>query len=199
MNPAIVTTIIVASLTASLVLIATKHHMVSLITSLFATVLVIFTLIPTESTGGNTTYTYSAGGGVRVNNSPQTPQTPQKSKKKKPQPKPQRSRPQVQTFQSPPNPQHPPPPPQIPAPSSIPTCNDPVPPPSNQEMKDYIRNHGLYGIHGNLSCKHLQRGTVADKGLLQPLNARNQWVKFLSVDQLHAKDPHLIPRKNASQ
>jgi len=189
MNPAIVTTIIVASLTASLVLIATKHHMVSLITSLFATALVIFTLIPTESTEGNTTYTYSAGGGVRVNKTPQEigkkPQS-QPQPKPKPKPKPKRSRPHVQT--APPNP----------APS-IPTCNDPVPPPSNQEMKDYIRNHGLYGIHGNLSCKHLQRGTVADKGLLQPLNARNQWIKSLSVDQLHAKDPYLIPRKNASQ
>ena len=188
MNPAIVTTIIVASLTASLVLIATKHHMVSLITSLFATVLVIFTLIPTESTEGNTTYTYSAGGGVRVNSPPNSQSPPQPRKKK-----PKRSRPHVKTISP-----NPPPLPQNPAPS-IPTCNDPVPPPSNQEMKDYIRNHGLYGIHGNLSCKHLQRGTVADKGLLQPLNARNQWIKFLSVDQLHAKDPHLIPRKNASQ
>jgi hypothetical protein len=193
MNPAIVTPIIVASLTASLVLIATKHHMVSLITSLFATILVIFTLIPTERTGENTTYTYSSGGGVRVGSSPRIPKPPRNPGEKM---KPQRSRPHVQV--SPPNPPNSPAPP-IPPPSSIPTCNDPVPPPSNKEMKDYIRNHGLYGVRGNLSCKHLQRGTVADKGLLQPLNARNQWVKFLSVDQLHAKDPHLIPRKNANQ
>lgn len=77
----------------------------------------------------------------------------------------------------------------------LPVCNDVPTPPEPHQMKDHIRNHGMYGIHGNLSCKLAQRSAVADAGFLQPLNARNQMVKFLSAEQLHAKDPHLIPRK----
>jgi len=187
MKPPVITTIVVSSLTASIVLMATKHHMVSLIPSVFAAILVILTLVPTEKegSGGDPTYVYSAGGGVRVGN----PAKPKPRSKLKPRPRARpRARAQVQVR-----------PPVQPLPSSIPQCNDPVQPPSNREMKDYIRNHGLYGIRGNLSCKRLERGTVADKGLLQPLNARNQMIKYLSVDQLRAKDPYLIPRKNVTQ
>jgi hypothetical protein len=56
-----------------------------------------------------------------------------------------------------------------------------------------IRNNGLYGIRGNLSCDHLKRSAVSDFGFLQPLGARDAWIAYNSYDQLHAKDQYLIP------
>lgn len=58
--------------------------------------------------------------------------------------------------------------------------------------KQIIRNNGLYGIRGNLSCDLLKRSAVADHGFIQPLDARNAWLKYNSHDQLHIKDPYLI-------
>lgn len=163
MSP-LINTLIVASLTGSIILIATKHHIASLATSALAAVLVI-TTIPSEELNEDEVFQYSPGGRVTL-------KSPKKAKPAKPTPR----RIQVAT-------------------NNLPACTDPPLPPSDREMRDHIRNNGLYGIHGNLSCKRLQRGAVGDKGMLQPLNARNQLVKFLSVDQKHAKDPNLIPRK----
>jgi hypothetical protein len=184
MNPGLINALIVAALTSSVVLIATKHQMLSIVTSLLATLLIILTLIPSEAVHDDEVYQYSPGGGVTVG--PRKAKSPRKSKPRKPKLTPGKSGPTLPTLKVAPKPT-----------DSLPTCGDPPLPPSDSEMRDHIRNHGLYGIHGNLSCKRLQRGTVGDKGMLQPLNARNQMIKFLSVDQLHAKDPHLIPRNTA--
>jgi hypothetical protein len=70
--------------------------------------------------------------------------------------------------------------------SDLPTC-------SQQTPKDIIRNQGLYGIKGNLSCDLLKRSTVSDHGFLEPLAARNAFLAYNSYDQLHAKDQFLIP------
>jgi len=65
---------------------------------------------------------------------------------------------------------------------------------SPPNIRNLIRNEGLYGVHGDLSCERMKRGAVADKRFLEPLKARNQMLDFLEVDQLRAKDAFLIPR-----
>jgi hypothetical protein len=68
----------------------------------------------------------------------------------------------------------------------LPTCCQSTP-------KEVIRNQGLYGIRGNLSCAKMQRSAVADRGFLEPLHARNSFLAYEAYDQLHAKDQWLIP------
>jgi hypothetical protein len=70
--------------------------------------------------------------------------------------------------------------------SDLPTC-------CQQTPKDIIRNQGLYGIKGNLSCDLLKRSAVSDRGFLEPLAARNAFLAYNSYDQLHAKDQFMIP------
>lgn len=70
--------------------------------------------------------------------------------------------------------------------SDLPTC-------CQQTPKEVIRNQGLYGIKGNLSCDLLKRSAVSDAGFLEPLGARNAFLAYNSYDQLHAKDQYLIP------
>lgn len=70
--------------------------------------------------------------------------------------------------------------------SDLPTC-------CQQTPKDMIRNQGLYGIKGNLSCDLLKRSAVSDRGFLEPLAARNAFLAYNSYDQLHAKDQFMIP------
>lgn len=61
-----------------------------------------------------------------------------------------------------------------------------------QTPMDAIRNQGLYGIKGNLSCDKLKRSAVADFGFVEPLGARNAYLAYDSYDQLHSKDQYLI-------
>lgn len=70
--------------------------------------------------------------------------------------------------------------------SDLPSC-------CQQTPKDIIRNQGLYGIKGNLSCDLLKRSAVSDCGFLEPLAARNAFLAYNSYDQLHAKDQYMIP------
>lgn len=70
--------------------------------------------------------------------------------------------------------------------SGLPTC-------CQQTPMEAIRNQGLYGVKGNLSCDKLKRSAVADYNLLEPLGARNAFLAYNSYDQLHAKDQYLIP------
>ena len=70
--------------------------------------------------------------------------------------------------------------------SDLPTCHQQTP-------KEVIRNQGLYGIKGNLSCDLLKRSAVSDRGFLEPLGARNAFLSYNSYDQLHAKDQYMIP------
>lgn len=70
--------------------------------------------------------------------------------------------------------------------SDLPTC-------CQQTPKEILRNQGLYGIKGNLSCDLLKRSAVSDHGFLEPLAARNAFLAYNSYDQLHAKDQYMIP------
>lgn len=70
--------------------------------------------------------------------------------------------------------------------SDLPECRE-------ENPRDVIRNKGLYGIKGNVSCDLLKRSAVADTGFIQPLGARNAFLAYNSYDQLHAKDQYMIP------
>jgi hypothetical protein len=70
--------------------------------------------------------------------------------------------------------------------SGLPEC-------CQQTPQQVIRNQGLYGVKGNLSCDLLKRSAVADRGFLEPLGARNAFLAYNAYDQLHSKDPWLIP------
>lgn len=56
-----------------------------------------------------------------------------------------------------------------------------------------IRNNGLYGIRGNVSCDLLKRSAISDYGFVQPIGARDAWIAYNTYDQLHAKDQFLVP------
>lgn len=184
---------------ASITLLAVKQNIASLTTSLVATLLVVFTLIPQEPLTDNGSWVYSSAGAARFvpgTKSSLTQKQEWKNKNKTTMPHPQRRRryntqltgtlgtgaPPVAPVDTTP-------------PSNLPLCSAPPHPPTDKEMRDHIRNNGLYGVHGNQSCRKMQRSSVADKGLLQPLGARTQLLQFLAVDQLHAKDTYLIPRE----
>ena len=70
---------------------------------------------------------------------------------------------------------------------------------SNAQVREHIRNNGLYGIKGNVSCDLLNRSSFSDQGYIQPLNARNSWLSYISEDQLHSRDQWLIPTTAAPQ
>jgi len=59
--------------------------------------------------------------------------------------------------------------------------------------KEVIRNQGLYGIKGNLSCEKLKRNSVQNARFVEPVGARYAWAAYNSYDQLHAKDQYMIP------
>ena len=66
-------------------------------------------------------------------------------------------------------------------------CDDTI------SMKEQIRLHGLYGIRGRTDIDLLRRSKVSDQGYIQPLNARESWINYISQDQLHSRDQYLIP------
>lgn len=66
----------------------------------------------------------------------------------------------------------------------------------NKEMKQKIRNEGLYGIHGDLNCLAMRRGAVADKGFVQPMNARQEWLRYLAYDMPNYRNQWQTARSN---
>ena len=62
-------------------------------------------------------------------------------------------------------------------------------------MKDMIRNQGLYGIRGNLSCEKLRRNAKQDTRFIEPVGARNAWAAYNAYDQQHARDQFMIPAR----
>jgi phosphotransferase system HPr-like phosphotransfer protein len=66
----------------------------------------------------------------------------------------------------------------------------------NKEMKQKIRNEGLYGIHGDLNCASMRRGAVADKGFVQPVNARQEWLRYLAYDMPNYRNQWQTARAN---
>ena len=217
----VINTVIVALLAVAIVLIITKHYLASLCTSLISTLIIVIALVPCESAAAatdGTQYAYARNGAIKMKpkvveeggGAPGSTSRVAKKKKKKsksraqPPPHPQ-AHPPIRVRHSPVRASLgapvmlPPPPSGDTSNNGLPTCNDPPPPVSDKEARDYIRNHGLYGVHGNLNCNHMQRSSVADHGQLQPLNARNQLLKFLAFDQPHEKDPFLIPDEKIPQ
>lgn len=66
-------------------------------------------------------------------------------------------------------------------------------PVGHKNMRQYIRDHGLYGIHGNLSCELAKRATVQDHNFLEPVGARVAWAAYAAHEQTHSRDQSLIP------
>lgn len=185
--------------TTSILLIILKRHVPSLALSSLAATLIMFVLIPIEEFDVKTNV--NPYGGIDIS----TPTTPPISTGNTSPTTPPTTTPPTTTppITTPPITTPPATTPLIDgmpvvaelAQDYLPSCATPTNPRSNKEIRDYIRNNGLYGVHGDVNCRKMQRASVADKGLLQPLNARNQLLHFLSVDQLHAKDSTLIPRQ----
>jgi hypothetical protein len=66
----------------------------------------------------------------------------------------------------------------------------------NKEMKQKIRNEGLYGIHGDLNCLNMRRSATADTGFVQPINARQEWLRYLAYDMPNYKNQWQTARAN---
>lgn len=183
-------TVVIALLSVAIVLIATKHYLASLSTSLVATLIIMFAMLPCDSAAeGSSQFSYAPNRAIKVRApgaKQRTPATPPVMAPPASPRAPMRASLGV-------------PPVMGGGVTTLPSCNDPPPPLAAHEVRDYIRNHGLYGVHGNLNCRHMQRGSVSDHGQLQPLNARNQLLKFLAYDQPHEKDPFLIPNQKTPQ
>jgi hypothetical protein len=69
-------------------------------------------------------------------------------------------------------------------------------PDNNKEMKQKIRNEGLYGIHGDLNCLQMRRSAVADKGFIQPLGARQEFLRYLAYDMPNYRNQWQTARSN---
>ena len=66
----------------------------------------------------------------------------------------------------------------------------------NKEMKQKIRNEGLYGIHGDLNCINMRRSATADTGFVQPVNARQEWLRYLAFDMPNYRNQWQTARAN---
>jgi hypothetical protein len=66
----------------------------------------------------------------------------------------------------------------------------------NKEMKQKIRNEGLYGVHGDLNCIAMRRSAVADTGFVQPVNARQEFLRYLAYDMPNYKNQWQTARAN---
>jgi len=188
--------LVIVALTSSLVLLATRHNIASIATSLTAGLLVVYTLIPREDAADQ--YLYTRSGAIIPVSADRASrrQRGARAKKRRPvSPKPRPGSSPVRALLSPS------PPPQLPegVDPQLPVRTSVPPPLHNRDVKKFIRDNGLYGIHGNLTCQHMQRSAVSDHGLLQPLNARNQMLKSLAYDQPHEKDPFLVPKNKVGQ
>jgi hypothetical protein len=66
----------------------------------------------------------------------------------------------------------------------------------DKEMKKRIRNEGLYGIQGDINCQHLRRSAVADTGFVQPLEARQEHLRYLAYDMPNYRNQWQTARSN---
>jgi len=65
-----------------------------------------------------------------------------------------------------------------------------------KEMKEKIRNEGLYGIHGDYNCQLMRRSAVANTGFIQPLEARQEWLRYLAYDMPNYRNQWQTARSN---
>ena len=60
---------------------------------------------------------------------------------------------------------------------------------------DDIRNNGLYGVKGDYNCDIMARSTVMDKGFVEPLGAREEWIKYLAYDMPNKRDQFMVRKE----
>jgi hypothetical protein len=60
---------------------------------------------------------------------------------------------------------------------------------------DDIRNNGLYGVKGDYNCDIMTRATVMDTGFVQPLGAREEWMKYLAYDMPNKRDQFMVRKE----
>ena len=59
-----------------------------------------------------------------------------------------------------------------------------------------IRNNGLYGVKGDYNCDIMKRGAVMDKGFIQPIGARTEFLKYLAYDVPNKRDQWMARKEN---
>jgi hypothetical protein len=69
-------------------------------------------------------------------------------------------------------------------------------PDHDKEMKRKIRNEGLYGIQGDLNCLNMRRSAVANTGFIQPIQAREEFLRYLAYDMPNYKNQWQTARSN---
>ena len=57
-----------------------------------------------------------------------------------------------------------------------------------------IRNNGLYGIKGDYRCDIMKRSAVADAGFVEPLGARNEFMRYASYDMPNYRNQYMIKK-----
>jgi hypothetical protein len=60
---------------------------------------------------------------------------------------------------------------------------------------DDIRNNGLYGIKGDYNCDIMARSSIMDAGFVQPLGAREEWMKYLAYDMPNKRDQFMVRKE----
>ena len=60
---------------------------------------------------------------------------------------------------------------------------------------DDIRNNGLYGVKGDYNCDIMARSSIMDKGFVQPLGAREEWIKYLAYDMPNKRDQFMVRKE----
>ena len=57
-----------------------------------------------------------------------------------------------------------------------------------------IRNNGLYGIKGDYRCDIMKRSAVANTGFVEPLGARNEFLRYASYDMPNHRNQYMIKK-----
>ena len=71
---------------------------------------------------------------------------------------------------------------------NLPACGEHTP-------TELIRNNGLYGVKGDYNCDIMKRSAVMDAGYVQPLGAREEWIKYLGYDTPNKRDQFMIRKE----
>lgn len=71
---------------------------------------------------------------------------------------------------------------------NLPACGEHTP-------TELIRNNGLYGVKGDYNCDIMKRSAVMDAGYVEPLGAREEWIKYLGYDTPHKRDQFMIRKE----
>lgn len=69
-------------------------------------------------------------------------------------------------------------------------------PDHDKQMKQKIRNEGLYGVNGDLNCLHMRRSAVANTGFIQPIEGRQEFLRYLAYDMPNYRNQWQTARFN---